>query len=448
MHPYLPHTETDIKAMLDVIGASSIEALFEDIDAGLISKKALNIPGPFSEATVKAHVEEMLNKNQLGRRINFAGGGMYQHDIPEIIGHLTGRSEFYTAYTPYQPEISQGTLQAIFEYQTMICELTGMDASNASHYDGSTAAAEAIMMANKVNKGEKVLVSQLVNPETMQVIRTYCRYKGIEVVEIPEVDGLTDMAFVVQNMSRDYTAVVIQSPNYYGHIEVVDDVVDVIHEQKGLLILSMNPLAMSVFKSPGVIGADIAVGDAQVFGNAMSFGGPSLGFMATTEKLMRKLPGRIVGEAIDHDGHTGYVLTLQAREQHIRRDKATSNITSNQALNALSATIYMALLGPVGLKEVAMKSMANLRYLANALCDIDGIEQKYQHIYFNEIVIHVKHADRLYSSLAEQGIFLGIKIEHEDSLLIATTEHYNKSTLDQVIQLVKETYAQICQEVL
>jgi len=443
MHPYLPHTPEDIKEMLATIGVEHIGELFADIDSSIQLNRELNIPSAYSEIEIINLMKKFIKMNGSNEMLNLAGGGMYQHMIPSAINYLTMRSEFSTAYTPYQPEISQGSLQSIFEYQSMICMLTGMAASNASHYDGSTATAEAVMMAYNLSKRSKVLIANTINPEVLKVVQTYCYFKGIEVTMVPEKNGVVDAEAFKQLISDAYCSYVVQSPNYYGLIEDISNFEPLTHKNKALLIVNMNPIAMAILKTPGEMLADIAVGDGQVLGNPMNFGGPSFGFMATTEKLMRKLPGRIVGKTKDLDGKDGYVLTLQAREQHIRREKATSNITSNQALNALAGTIYMSLLGPSGLKEVAKKSMANIRYLVEKLTSIQGIVALNQGYYFNETVLYIPKAKELYGTLIEQNICIGILLElndvsKKDQILIATTEIMNKDNLDYIVSKVNE----------
>lgn len=448
MHPYLPHTDADIKKMLDLLGVDDIEALFCDIEKELFVDILNDLPEAHSEQEIIELVDTRLADNHLkGDTINFAGGGIYEHTIPSIVPYLISRSEFATAYTPYQPEISQGTLQCIFEYQTMITRLTGMYASNASHYDGSTATAEAIMMAHGANKRNKVLVSEGLNPETIEVIKTYCKFKGIEVVNIPLLNGVTDTNTLDANLDNETTAVVIQSPNFLGQIEDMEAISEKTHEVKGLLVVNANLVSLGVLKAPGDFGADIVVGDGQGLGNPMNFGGPTVGFMATTKKLMRKLPGRIVGYTKDLDGKDAFVLTLQAREQHIRREKATSNITSNQALNALATTITIALLGPNGLNQMVRKSMAHTRYFCDQVDKLEEVTVKYTSNFLYETVISFKNADRLYSSLVEQGIVLGVPLEgecssSENDILVCITEKYAKKHIDNVVSIIEQFYSQ------
>ncbi|MDX1770269.1 MAG: aminomethyl-transferring glycine dehydrogenase subunit GcvPA, partial [Planococcaceae bacterium] len=348
-HRYLPMTEQDQKDMLDTIGVSSIDELFSDIPEKVRFKGEYNIKPAKSESSLLKELSQMAAKNADNKTYaSFLGAGVYDHYKPIIVDHVISRSEFYTAYTPYQPEISQGELQAIFEFQTMICELTGMDLANSSMYDGGTALAEAGMLAAGHTKRKKLLISGAVNPESQDVVRMYALGQSIEVVQIPTKDGVTDIDALNELIDDNTAAVLVQYPNFYGQVEDLRKVETVTHEAKALMVVSSNPLSLGILTSPGKLGADIVVGDAQPFGISESFGGPHCGYFAVTTKLMRKVPGRLVGETTDEVGRRGFVLTLQAREQHIRRDKATSNICSNQALNALAASVAMTALGKKG----------------------------------------------------------------------------------------------------
>src|SRR5699024_9942028 len=349
---YLPMTDADQKEMLDTIGVDSTEELFSDIPKSVRYDGQLNLKQPASEAQMMKELSQMANKNaSMKEYCSFLGAGVYDHYIPSVVDHVISRSEFYTAYTPYQPEISQGELQAIFEFQTMICELTGMEIANSSMYDGGTSLAEAGMLAAGHTRRKKLLVSEAVHPEAQDVVKMYAKGQSVEVVTIPQKDGATDIAELEALMDDSVAAVLVQYPNFFGQIEDLSKMSELTHAHKGLFVVSSNPLALGVLTPPGKLGADITVGDAQPFGIAESFGGPHCGYFAVTKKLMRKLPGRLVGETVDEEGKRGYVLTLQAREQHIRRDKATSNICSNQALNALAASVAMTALGKVGVQE-------------------------------------------------------------------------------------------------
>lgn len=444
MFPYIPITDQEKQHMLDTIGVSSAEALFEDIPEGLRLNRGLNFDDSMSEYSVKKHVSQLGQKNKTSHDyISFLGAGTYDHYIPSAVSHITGRSEFYTAYTPYQPEISQGTLQCIFEYQTMICELTGMEATNASMYDGATAAAEAAMIATEGKKDNLIFVSETVHPETLEVIKTYMHYRGVEVKTIPKADGVTDLQALESMISKSCSAVIVQSPNYFGNIEDLKTVADLSKENKALSIASVDPLSLSLLKSPGECGINIAVGDAQGFGNAMNFGGPHIGFMAVGKKHMRKLPGRIVGQTIDNEGRNAYVLTLQAREQHIRREKASSNICSNQAINALAVTVYLSLMGKKGLKTVAQESHKRAVYLRDRLLETGLFEAPYRAPFFKEFVLKTKlPSEMLLNRLKDEGILGGLDLsqqieEMENALLICTTEKRTKEELDAYVNVVE-----------
>ena len=369
MYKYFPHTEADISEMLGKIGLSSLDELYAEIPENIRFDKDYDLKKSMSEDEVRNYFRELGKTNK--KLIPFAGGSAYDHYAPAVIGQLISRSEYLTAYTPYQPEISQGTLQYIFECQSMICELTGMDCCNASMYDGATAAAEAMLMSiAHAKKRNKVIVSQTLNPRVIEVIETYARFHGVNLEMIPEKEGVTDKAVMEKLLEADDVAGVIAStPNRYGIIEDFSGFADNAHAHKALFIVYADPSAMAVLKTPGEWGADIACGDGQTLGMPLNFGGPYVGYLAATRDLVRKLPGRIVGATTDVDGKRAFVLTLQAREQHIRRQKANSNICSNQSLMALYVTIYMALMGKQGMKEVNEKSYAGAHYLCDKLLE-------------------------------------------------------------------------------
>ncbi len=438
MHPYIPHTDEDIQVMLEKIGAQTVEALFSDIPEEAILRSALDLPKTHSEHAIIKKLSAISKENiDLENWLRFVGGGLYEHLIPTIVPQLLLRSEFNTAYTPYQPEISQGTLQAIFEYQTMISELTGLEVANASHYDGATALAEAAFMACAATRRRIVLVAETLPEQSLQVVKTYLTYKGLEMVIVPSEGGVVTISSIEPLVSKDIAAYIVATPNANGLMEDLTGVSDLLHSVKGLLVTSTNPMTLGIYRSPSEWGADIAVGDGQVFGNAVNFGGPTLGFITCTTKLMRKMPGRIVGETVDIDGKRGYVLTLQAREQHIRREKATSNITSNQALNALAATIYLSTLGLKGIKEVAKRSRINAHYLKDALLELRGVEGVYEGPFYNEFVISLKDRERFIANLESHKIIPGIPVG-DDRLLISTTEIHSKEDLDCFVSAAKE----------
>lgn len=438
-HRYLPMTEQDQKEMLETIGVSSIDELFSDIPEKVRFQGLYNIKEAKSEAALTKELAALAAKNaDTTNHVSFLGAGVYNHYKPIIVDHVISRSEFYTAYTPYQPEISQGELQAIFEFQTMIAELTGMDLANSSMYDGGTALAEAGMLAAGHTKRKKLLVSGAVHPEYKDVVTTYAHGQSIEVVTVPTKDGMTDMEALKGLMDDQTAAVIVQYPNFFGQIEDLKTVGEIAHDQKGLFIVSANPLALGVLTPPGKLGADIVAGDAQPFGIAESFGGPHCGFFAVTTKLMRKVPGRLIGETVDQEGRRGYVLTLQAREQHIRRDKATSNICSNQALLALAASVAMTALGKQGVREMAKQNIVKTRYAKNAF-EAAGFTVAYQGAHFNEIVVKTnKSVTEINKGLLEKGIIGGFDLsrvypELANHALIAVTELRTKAEIDALV---------------
>ena len=445
MNKYIPHTPDDIRQMLDKIGVSSIDDLFADIPASVRLQKEYALPDPMSEEEIRAHFDALGAQNK--QQVIFAGGGAYDHYTPSAISAITSRSEFLTAYTPYQPEISQGTLQYIFEYQSHICELTGMDCTNASMYDGATAAVEAIFMAvSQAKKKNRVLVSSTLNPAVISVIDTYAKYKGITVSLIPEVNGCTDRTAMLAMLAEgDVAGVLVASPNYYGIIEDYTGFADDVHAAKALLIMQCDPSALAVLKTPAAWGADIACGDGQPLGIPLSFGGPYVGFLACKKELVRKLPGRIVGATKDVDGKRAFVLTLQAREQHIRREKANSNICSNQSLMALHITIYLALMGKQGLREVNEQSYAAAHYLHDELVKTGLFVPAFADApYLKEFALRTTlPVKALQAHLAEQGYMAGIALGNyregmNDCILFCATERRTKEQIDELVKLVKE----------
>ena len=430
---YIPHSDEDIRKMLTVIGVESLDDLYADIPDSLKFKGEYAIPESMSEIELRRHFKELSDKNR--EMTVFAGGGAYDHYSPAVINHLLQRSEFYTAYTPYQPEISQGTLQYIFEYQSMICDLTGMEVSNASMYDGATAAAEAVMMmVASARKKNRVLVSATLLDNYMAVIKTYARFHGIDITVIPEKDGVTDLEKLKEELaSGDVAGALLPQPNKYGLIEDLSGVADALHGVKALMTMCVDPSALAVLRTPGEWGADIACGDGQSLGMPLQFGGPWLGFMACKESNMRKLPGRIVGATTDRDGKRCYVLTLQAREQHIRREKATSNICSNQSLMALYATIYMALLGPEGLKEVNDLSSAGAHYLYNALLKSGMFSDPFGKPFLKEFTLRYDgDTETLLKKAADKGILAGTDLG-DGMIRFAVTEKRTREEIDNLV---------------
>ncbi|SKA88120.1 glycine dehydrogenase (decarboxylating) alpha subunit [Caloramator quimbayensis] len=444
MFPYIPHTADDEKYMLDCIGANSIKDLFKDIPDDVRYKEDLNIEGPLSEIELSNHLKQLSCKNKnINELICFLGAGAYDHYIPSAVKHIVSRPEFYTAYTPYQPEISQGTLQAIFEYQTMICNLTDMDVANASMYDGQTACAEAAFMALEGTRRKKILISKTVSPNTRKVVQTYMKYHGAFYQEIDMNDGETDIEKLKKEIDKDTAAVILQYPNFFGIIEDVASAEKIIHSNGSMLIMSVNPISLGILKTPGELGSDIAVGEGQSLGNRMNFGGPYLGFLSCTNKLMRKMPGRVVGQTSDVDGKRGFVLTLQAREQHIRRQKATSNICSNQALNALTATVYMSVMGKKGIKEVAEQCAKKAHYAYKKLIETGKYKPLFDKPFFMEFAVK-SHSDinKINDELLRNNILGGFALEKEykelkNSLLLCVTEKRTKDEIDNLVKLME-----------
>ena len=438
MGSYIPSTREERLSMLESIGMHSFDELYADIPEKLRFKDGLSLPSGLSELEVSQKMEEIAEKNTQFTHI-FRGAGSYHHYIPAIVKQVTSKEEFITAYTPYQAEISQGLLQSIFEYQTMICELTGMDVSNASVYDGATAAAEAAAMCRDRKRGT-ICVSASVDPKILSVIRTYCFGSGAPLVVLPEKEGLTDLESWNSMDTSSIACLIIQTPNYYGLVEDGAAIADAVHASGAKLIANCNPIALGLLETPGEFGADIAVGEGQPLGLPMGFGGPYLGFMASTKDMMRKLPGRIVGQTTDVDGKRAYVLTLQAREQHIRREKASSNICSNEALCAMTAAVYLSAMGSAGLEKVASSCMANARYLLEGLTAL-GFTRKYTGEFFHEFVtICPCDATVLSEKLAAHGYLSGL-VTGQKEMLWCTTEMNTRSEIDGLLAVIKEVLA-------
>ena len=436
---FLPNTDKDRAAMLETIGAKSIDELFSDIPEALRFKGNMDLPEAMSEWEVIKLLRELASKNAAANYATFIGAGSYDHYVPAVVRHVIGRSEFYTAYTPYQPEVSQAVLQSIFEYQTMICELTGMDAANASMYDGASAAAESVTIACGLTRRKKALVSRSVHPETRVVTRTYAGGHGIEVQEVPMEGGVTSVADLEKMLSQDVACVVIQEPNFFGNIEPVDEISAKVAAAGATLIVQVNPLSLGLLRPPAEYGAEIVVGEGQVLGNPMGFGGPYLGVLAVKDKYLRRMPGRLVGLTTDVRGQRGFVLTLQTREQHIRRERATSNICSNEALNALAATVYLSWLGKQGIKELAEHCVKKAHYLAERISQVKGYSIAWNNPFFNEFAVKCPVApEQIVKSLMKKNILAGYPLgkaypEFKDYLLIAVTEKRTKKEMDDLV---------------
>jgi glycine dehydrogenase subunit 1 len=442
---YCPHTPEEIAGMLSVIGVASVEELFAPIPAALRAK-SFNLPSGMSEFETYGRMQAIAGDNTQGVT-NFIGGGFYDHIIPAVVDHLSGRAEFYTAYTPYQPECSQGTLQALFEYQTAICRLTGLDVSNASLYDGGTACAEAAMMALRVTGRNKIVVDGCVSPFSRQVLKTYLFNQDVEVVEIAPQGGLLDRAGLAKVLDDSVAAVLVQNPNFFGTIEDFTALADQVHAKGALLIGSVYPIALGMLKSPGETGIDIAVGDGQSLGNPLSFGGPSFGFIAAKKSYIRNMPGRIVGETVDKNGKRGYVLTLQAREQHIKRHKATSNICSNQGLCALRGLIFLSSVGKEGLADLARLNRDKAEYAKALLTRIPGVTVLQSAVTFNEFTLVLpKNADGVVTALLARGIAAGVPLGQyykgsDNCLVVTVTEKRTKKEID---TFAKELEVTLC----
>jgi glycine dehydrogenase subunit 1 len=444
---YSPHTAADHDRMLRAIGVASIEDLFDDIPAAVRTER-FDLPAPLTEQEVRAELARIASHNALPR-ISFLGAGAYRHLVPAVVSEVIGRAEFATAYTPYQPEVSQGTLQSIYEFQSLICELTGMEVASASHYDGATATAEAALMACRLTRRSRVAVSAAVDPQVRRVLRTYCSGPGIELVEVAADladggSGLTDAAAARTILADDVACLVAQQPNFFGGVEPMQVLADAAHAVGAQLVAVVEPTSLAVLEPPGSYDADIVAAEGQPLGIPLSFGGPFVGLMAARMASVRQMPGRLVGATRDAQGRKGYVLTLQAREQHIRREKAASNICTNQALCALAATAYLTAVGPEGLREVADLSMAQARHLAARLEEAGLGERRLSAPYYAEVAIRIPDALRRSAALAERGIVAGYPLEHDypelaDTLLMAATELTTDAEIDELVAALEET---------
>ncbi|HEY9766802.1 MAG TPA: aminomethyl-transferring glycine dehydrogenase subunit GcvPA [Chroococcales cyanobacterium] len=440
---YLPHTEGDRRAMLDSIGLKKSEELYSSIPKELKIEK-LDLPAPKSEWEVTKELSALAAKNRSASQMaHFIGAGSYHRFIPSAVDAILSRSEYYTAYTPYQPEISQGTLQGIYEFQSMMCLLTGMDVSNASMYDGASAAAEAALMATRATNKKKILVSTTLHPEWRQVISTYAEGMAIEIEESGYENGLLSAGTVEKIFTDDFAGLVLSCPNFFGGIEDLRAIAEIVHAKGGLLIVAADPVALALLEAPGNCGADIVVGDGQSLGSPMSFGGPSFGFMTTKDKLARQLPGRIVGATVDSRGEKVYTLTLQTREQHIRREKATSNICSNQGLNALAATMYLSLLGKEGLRQVANLSIQGAHHLADRIAEIPGMKMKFDSPFFQEFVVQSNlPLEEVFAELEKFDVLPGVRLETwypelKNCFLTCVTETNSEAEIERFIEVLE-----------
>jgi glycine dehydrogenase subunit 1 len=445
---YLPTTAREQRDMLATIGAGSIEDLLVRVPAKARLSRPLNLPPALAEMDLVRHMRALAARNgDADSMVCFLGGGSYDHDVPSPINHLVLRGEFFTAYTPYQPEASQGTLRTIYEYQSMIAELTGMDVANASIYDGASSLAEAALMAHATNGRTQLVIARGVNPLYRRVVDTYVDGPGLSVRDVPAPDGVADPDAVRALVGPKTAAVIVQSPNFYGCLEDVRALADVAHAAGALLVVASDPVNLGVLEAPGRLGADIVVGEGQGLGVPVSFGGPNLGVFATKKDLVRRMPGRLVGATVDLEGNRGFVLTLQTREQHIRRAKATSNICTNVALCALMATIYLSTLGKEGLRRVGTLSTAKAHYAADRLAAIPGVSLRFGAPFFKEFTVKLpKPPDRVVTRLARQGILAGVPLRTfdrtlRDCLLVAVTERRTREEIDRFADALAKAVA-------
>jgi glycine dehydrogenase subunit 1 len=443
MFPYLPHTEEEIREMLSDIGVKSIDDLFSDIPEKIRYEGSIDLPEGVTEPEAFERLQQLADANS--QAVSFLGAGSYDHYIPSTVGAITGRTEFYTSYTPYQPEISQGVLQGIFEFQTMMCQLTGLDAPNASLYDGSTAASEACALAvNGTKKTDTILYSSSIHPFTKAVLKTYFSDLDVTLKEIPAGNNGPEIDTLKKELSPSVAGLLVQTPNVYGHLEDYTGLANLLHENKSLFIISSNPMSLGVLKSQKEWGADIAIGDTQPFGLPSYFGGPSVGYIVADRKLMRKMPGRIVGQTVDREGERIFVLTLQAREQHIKRERATSNICSNQALAALATTVYLATVGKEGLKDIGQLNAQKAHYLFDRLTGELPVEPFLTAPFFNEFTLKLpKKAEDVVAAMEKDGFFAGVPLQHLDPaqdphlLAVAVTEKRTREEMDRYVESMK-----------
>jgi len=440
--PFIPNTDRERQEMLKVIGVSSFEDLIKSIPESVRFRGRFNLPAPLSEQGVYELLREIAGENKpVSEYLCFLGGGAYDHFIPAAVEDIISRPEFYTAYTPYQPEVSQGTLQAIYEYQTMICNLTGMEVANASLYDGGSALAEAALMACSHTNRKQLVLSKGINPHYLEVIKTYCQGQNIIIKEADIEDGVTDVGRLKSIVDEKTAGVIVQHPNFFGCLEEVEEIGELVHQKGALFITSNDPISLGILKPPGEYGADIVTGEGQSLGNPLSFGGPYLGIFAARKDLVRKMPGRIVGATMDTQGRRGFVLTLQTREQHIRRERATSNICTNQALNALAATVYLALMGKQGIREVADLCLQKSHYLAREMEKIDGFELKFKRPFFKEFVLNTPiPPGEIIRKMKEEKILAGIDLGRYgwgNCLLVAVTEKRTREEMDRYLEALR-----------
>ena len=441
---YTPNTESDIKLMLKEIGVNSIEDLLVDIPEELLCKH-INIPTGMSEMELKYSLKSLSDKNaNLNKHTSYLGAGAYEHFVPSVVDHLSSRGEFYTCYTPYQPEVSQGTLQGIYEFQSMMCELLAMDVVNASMYDGASALAEAAVLAIRHKQKKNVLVSKTVHPEYREVLSTYLQELDVKLIEIEMENGITSVSDLESRIDNNTACVLIQTPNFFGCLEETEELVELTHKNEALFVACVNPMSLGIIKPPGEYDADIAVGDIQALGNYINYGGPHAGFFAVNKEFMRKIPGRLAGATTDTKGRRAFTLTLQAREQHIRRAKATSNICTNQQLLALRTCIYLSTLGKAGMIDIGNLNIHKSHYAIDRLCELDGIEPLFDKPFFNEFAIKISDKckiEEINRRLIESSIIGGLDLSHfypdiNNAMLLCVTETKTKEDIDNLVSAV------------
>ena len=441
---YVPNTDKNREEMLKKIGVKDFSQLIQGIPQSVLLKEDLELPPPLSELELVQLLRNLSQENRSADElISFLGGGAYDHFVPSVVNHILLRSEFYTAYTPYQAEVSQGTLQSIYEFQSLICELTGMDVANASMYDGASAAAEAALISHSSNRKKEIVISDSLHPAYKRVLKTYCSGLDLKIITCSAENGQVQPSDLKKNLSSDTSCVILQSPNFYGVIEDVAKIETTVHSAGALLIMVCDPLSLGILKSPGELGVDIAVGEGQGMGNHMNLGGPFLGFFTAKKEMIRRLPGRLIAVTTDTKGQRGFVMTLQTREQHIRREKATSNICTNEALCALASTVYLSLMGKNGIKEVANLCLQKAHYAMEEITKIKGFKLKYQAPFFKEFILETPvSAGEIIKKLLHKNIMAGVDISQidprfEDSLLICVTEKRTKKEIDYFVDQLK-----------
>lgn len=438
---YTPNTESDIKLMLKEIGVNSVEDLLVDIPEELLCKQ-INIPTGMSEMELKHSLKSLSDKNaNLNKYTSYLGAGAYEHFVPSVVDHLSSRGEFYTCYTPYQPEVSQGTLQGIYEFQSMMCELLAMDIANASMYDGASALAEAAVLAIRHKQKRNVLVSKTVHPEYREVLSTYLQELDVKLIEIEMEDGITSVSGLESRIDNNTACVLVQTPNFFGCLEETEKLVGLTHKNEAIFVACVNPMSLGIIKPPGEYGADVAVGDIQALGNYINYGGPHAGFFAVSKEFMRKMPGRLAGATTDTKGRRAFTLTLQTREQHIRRAKATSNICTNQQLLALRTCIYLSTLGKAGMIDIGNLNIHKSHYAIDRICELDGIEPLFDKPFFNEFAIKISDnckIEEINRRLFESGIIGGLDLSHfypdiNNAMLLCVTETKTKEDIDNLV---------------